>query len=52
MLNLIYMTLILLPGSCCSELCVKSAKDFGSSHSLNIPEFEGPPLQLYVGEAQ
>lgn len=52
MLDLIHMTLILLPGSHCSELGVEPGKDFGSSLSLSVPEFEGHPLQLYVKEAQ
>ena len=52
MLNLIHMTLILLPGSCCSELRVKPGENFGSGLSLNVAEFEGHPLQLYVREAQ
>lgn len=51
MLNLIHMTLILLPGSSCSELCVKPGKGFGTSLSLNILELEGHPFQLYVREA-
>lgn len=52
MLSLIYVTLFLWPGSCCSELCVKPEKDFGNSLSLNVPEFQGHALQFHVREAQ
>lgn len=34
MLDLIHMTLILLPGSRCSELGVEPGKDFGSGLSM------------------